>query len=127
MENHCPLATDPGDNSRPIFVVVPPTRARVSCGAPALDGPTPSSHPAALAPCCPPCGRGHPLPPCPPIGGASRRTGPHCAATSTSGSWCGYGPPALGQSAATSRRDRAERSRESSMATFACSDGGGYQ
>src|SRR5919199_1789756 len=113
LDDHSPLPTDPRDDRGPIFVVVPPPRLTF-LAAPTRGGPTPSSRPGALGPSVQPCDTGHPPPQCPPPADQSRRRQPHCAATSTSDSSCGYGPPALGQYAGTNMRGTTGRWRESS-------------
>src|SRR5215211_2589755 len=56
----------------------------------------------------------------------SHRTRPHCAATSTTDSWSGYGHPALWRCDKTHTRDRGERWPESSTAAAACSGAARY-
>src|SRR6266702_1216211 len=87
LDDDCPLTTDPGDDRGPVFVVVTPP-GLTFLATPSRSVPqTTSCRPAWLVPCYRRCDRGHPLPPCLPVGGASHRTRPHGAATSTPDSW----------------------------------------
>src|SRR5262249_49485294 len=78
-----------------------PDRACVPSGK---NSATPFSRPAWLGPCGQPCERGHRLRlSCPPDDRSHRR-GRHGAATSTSDSQSGHGPPTLGQCGARNTR-----------------------
>ena len=78
-----------------------PDRAGVPSGK---NRATPFSRPAWLGPCGQPCERGHRLRLSRPTDDRSHRRGRHGAATSTSGSQSGHGPPTLGQCGARNTR-----------------------
>src|SRR5262249_22278133 len=125
LDDDSPLAIDPGDDGWPVFVIMAPVRFALLVTSTCAASQRFLCQPLALAPCYRRYGRGHPLPPCLPVGGASHRRGPHSGATSTSSSWSGHGRPALGQPAATNTRDRGETSPESSATATAYCGGAG--
>jgi hypothetical protein len=121
LHHNSPLAADPRDDGGPVFVIVAPAGLAF---LPPATWPAPQVffyRRVSLALSGQLCDRVHPIRRCPLLGDPFHRTGRHCTATSTSGSWCGYGSLIPSQYDKMNTTGITERWRESSAGASVCS------